>query len=76
MLDFINWFNEEGHFHVKCVPIINEITLPKTCEELLAMAGGKSYIDGEMREGIVLRTSDGVHSFKAVDNGFLLKYHN
>lgn len=75
MLDFINWFNEEGHFHVKCVPIINEITLPETCEELLVMAGGESYIDGGMREGIVLRTSDGVHSFKAVDNEFLLKYH-
>ena len=76
MLDFIKWFNEEGHFHVKCVPIITEITLPETCEELLAMAGGESYIDGGMREGIVLRTSDGVHSFKAVDNEFLLKYHN
>ena len=76
MLDFIKWFNEEGHFHVKCVPIISEITLPETCEELLAMAGGESYIDGGMREGIVLRTSDGVHSFKAVDNEFLLKYHN
>lgn len=76
MLSFINWFNEEGHFHVKCVPIINEITLPETCEELLTMAGGESYIDGGMREGIVLRTADGVHSFKAVDNNFLLKYHN
>lgn len=76
MLDFIKWFNEEGHFRVKCVPIITEITLPETCEELLAMAGGESYIDGGMREGIVLRTSDGVHSFKAVDNEFLLKYHN
>lgn len=76
MLDFINWFNEEGHFHVKCVPIITEIILPETCEELLAMAGGESYIDGGMREGIVLRTADGVHSFKAVDNEFLLKYHN
>lgn len=76
MQDFIKWFNEEGHFHVKCVPVINEIALPETCEELLAMAGGESYIDGGMREGIVLRTSDGVHSFKAVDNEFLLKYHN
>lgn len=77
MLDFINEFNKENNFrHVKCVPIISEITLPETCEELLAMAGGASYIDGGMREGIVLRTSDGVHSFKAVDNEFLLKYHN
>jgi hypothetical protein len=77
MLDFINEFNKRDDFrHVKCVPIIAEITLPETCEELLAMAGGESYIDGGMREGIVLRTSDGVHSFKAVDNEFLLKYHN
>ena len=77
MLDFINEFNKENNFcHVKCGPIINEITLPETCEELLAMAGGESYIDGGMREGIVLRTADGVHSFKAVDNEFLLKYHN
>ena len=77
MLDFINEFNKRGgdFRHVKCVPIINEITLPETCEELLAMAGGESYIDGGMREGIVLRTSDGVHSFKAVDNEFLLRYH-
>ena len=77
MLDFINELNKNRDFrHIKCVPIINEITLPETCEELLAMAGGASYIDGGMREGIVLRTSDGVHSFKAVDNEFLLKYHN
>lgn len=77
MLDFINEFDKNRDFrHIKCVPIINEITLPETCEELLAMAGGASYIDGGMREGIVLRTADGVHSFKAVDNEFLLKYHN
>lgn len=76
MQDFIKWFNEEGHFCIKCVPVLGEITLPETCDELLAMAGGASIIDGGMREGIVLRTSDGVHSFKAVDNEFLLKYHN
>ena len=76
MADFIKWFNEEGHFCVKCVPILNHITLPETCDDLLVIAGGKSLIDGGMREGIVLRTEDGVHSFKAVDNEFLLKYHN
>ena len=76
MQDFIKWFNEEGHFCIKCVPVLGEITLPETCDELLAMAGGASIIDGGMREGIVLRTSDGVHSFKAVDNEFLLRYHN
>lgn len=59
------------------VPILNDIPLklPETCDELLWAAGGPSKIDGDMREGIVLRTLDGEHSFKAVDNEFLLKYH-
>ena len=38
-------------------------------------ATGTSEIDGGMREGIVFRTHDGVKSFKAVSNEFLLKYH-
>jgi hypothetical protein len=58
------------------VPITGKIILPETCDELLADAGGESRIDGGMREGIVLRSPDGLHSFKAVDNNFLLKYHN
>ena len=76
MVDFIDHINQAYDLALDCVPVINEITLPETCEELLAMAGDKSYIDGGLREGIVLRTADGVHSFKAVDNEFLLKYHN
>ena len=76
MVDFIDHLNQAYDLALDYVPVINEITLPETCEELLAMAGDKSYIDGGMREGIVLRTADGVHSFKAVDNEFLLKYHN
>lgn len=76
MVDFIDHLNQAYDLALNYVPVINEITLPETCEELLAMAGGESYIDGGMREGIVLRTADGVHSFKAVDNEFLLKYHN
>lgn len=76
MVDFIDHLNQAYDLALDYVPVINEITLPETCEELLTMAGGESYIDGGMREGIVLRTADGVHSFKAVDNEFLLKYHN
>ena len=76
MVDFIDHLNQAYDLALDYVPVINEITLPETCEELLAMAGDESYIDGGMREGIVLRTADGVHSFKAVDNEFLLKYHN
>ena len=73
----IDYYNEEYGFNVECVPVLDtEFELPETCDELLNMCGGKSKIDGEMREGIVLRTFDGEHSFKAVDNQFLLKWHN
>ena len=61
---------------LKTVPILGDVVLPETCDDLLANAGGASRIDGGMREGIVLRSPDGMHSFKAVDNNFLLKYHN
>lgn len=42
---------------------------------MIKYADGKSKIDGEMREGVVLRTLDGVKSFKSVSNDFLIKYH-
>ena len=74
MQNFFNTFNEFG-FNLETVPVLGYVTLPETCDELLAAAGGPSQIDGGMREGIVFRTLDGVHSFKAVDNEFLLKYH-
>ena len=64
-----------ARYDVPSVPIIGEVTLPNTCEGILAMAGGPSAIDGGMREGIVFRTVDGKCSFKAVDNEFLAKYH-
>lgn len=62
---------------LKSVPILGDIKLPATCEEVLALADSeKSKIDDGMREGIVFRSEDGVNSFKAVSNNFLLKYHN
>ena len=64
---------------LECVPYLECIQLKQypTCEALLAYAGSEvSMIDGEMREGVVFRSDDGVNSFKAVDNEFLLKYHN
>ena len=61
---------------LKTVPLLGDVFLPETCDDLLAGAGGASQIDGGMREGIVLRTPDGMHSFKAVDNNFLLVYHS
>lgn len=59
-----------------CVPVVyRSFFLPKTCEELLEVATGKSEIDGGMREGLVFRSVDGVKSFKAVSNEYLMRYH-
>ena len=64
-------------YDIPCVPIVNEyFILPDTVDELLAIATDKSAIDGGMREGLVFRSSDGVRSFKAVSNEFLMKYHS
>ncbi len=58
------------------VPIIaDNYSLPDTCDALLTVATGPSVIDGDEREGFVFRSHDGVRSFKAVSNLFLLKYH-
>lgn len=66
--------NSEG---IPTVPVLYaDFILPDTVEELLEMATGESVIDGELREGFVIRSLDGTHSFKAVSNEFLLKYHS
>ena len=82
-LEMINFIENVNKWNLsknklECVPLIDpEFELPETCEELLKYAGSElSRIDHEMREGVVFRSIDGVHSFKAVDNEFLLKYHN
>lgn len=63
-------------YDIPWVPIVNpQLTLPNSCDEILALAGGASKIDGGMREGLVFRSIDGKKSFKAVDNSFLMKYH-
>lgn len=64
-------------YNIPCVPIVSqEFILPDSVEELLDIATDKSVIDGGMREGLVFRSEDGVQSFKAVSNEFLLKYHS
>ena len=76
--EFIDDMNFVGQYKLEYVPMLNmNYELPETCEELLKYAGSEvSKIDGGMREGIVLRSEDGAHSFKAVDNEFLLTYHS
>ena len=62
--------------NIPSVPIIDvNFILPDTVDELLDYATGKSTLDNELREGFVFRSKDGVRSFKAVSNEFLMKYH-
>lgn len=60
-------------YDIPCVPILNiDFTLPNSIDEMVAYADGTSVVDGDYREGVVLRTYDGVNSFKAVSNTYLL----
>lgn len=63
-------------YRLPYVPVLGTMTLPNDCDKVLEIASSEpSKIDGGMREGIVFRSLDGVDSFKAVSNEFLLKYH-
>lgn len=66
----------EENFKIPCVPIVDSsFILPDTMDEILAYAFGESVIDGDIREGVVLRSLDGQKSFKVVSNVYLEKYH-
>ena len=66
-----------AQFGIPSVPIVDEhFITPKEVGKILEIATDKSKIDGGMREGLVFRSKDGVQSFKAVSNEFLLRYHN
>ena len=63
-------------YGIQWVPILDTLfILPDTVDELLNIATGKSVIDNKSREGIVFRSPDGLRSFKAVSNEYLLEYH-
>lgn len=68
----------EKNYNIPCVPILNDsYILPNTVEELRAYVNSQpSVINGEMKEGIVCRSPDGIHSFKCVSPEYLLKYHS
>lgn len=66
-----------AEFGIPWVPIVDkEFVLPDTVDELLDIATGESVLDGGMREGLVFRSQDGIKSFKAVSNEFLLRFHS
>ena len=68
----------EKGYNIPCVPILNDnYILPDTVEELREYVNSQpSTINREMKEGIVFRTPDGIHSFKCVSPEYLLKYHS
>lgn len=62
---------------IKQVPDEGFITFPEnvTVDDILALADGKSLF-AENREGIVFKRVDGLFSFKAISNWYLLKHSN
>lgn len=61
---------------MKWVPILGEVRMPDTMEELKQLATGKSVVNPDvMREGLVYRSLDGSDSFKNVSREYLLKHN-
>lgn len=73
-LDMVKYLKD---YDIPCVPILSEaLVLPSTIEELRAFVhSAPSTINGKMKEGIVFRSLDGIHSFKCVDPEYLIKMH-
>ncbi len=60
--------------NIPCCPLIEEIRLNHTLEDLLKYAEAKSVLNKQVeREGIVMRCTDDNLSFKVISNKFLLK---
>ena len=75
------WPSNSGKEHIenwgmKWVPILGEVQMPDTMEELKQLATGKSHVNPNvMREGLVYRSLDGSDSFKNVSREYLLKHN-
>lgn len=74
------WPSNDGKMQIeewgmKWVPILGEVQMPDTMDELKTIATGKSQVNPNvMREGIVYRSLDGSDSFKNVSREYLLKH--
>lgn len=79
--DMERWPSENGKMQIekwgmKWVPILGEVQMPDTMEELKQLATGNSVVNPDvMREGLVYRSLDGSDSFKNVSREYLLKHH-
>jgi RNA ligase (TIGR02306 family) len=55
------------------VPLFGTMALPATLPEVLAMAEGKSGLNGKYREGLVFKSLSRDFTFKVISNAYLLK---
>lgn len=63
-------------WNMKWVPILGEVQMPDTMEELKQLATGNSAVNPNvMREGIVYRSLDGSDSFKNVSREYLIRHN-
>nr|5COT_A Chain A, Naegleria gruberi RNA ligase [Naegleria gruberi]6VTF_A Chain A, RNA ligase [Naegleria gruberi]6VTF_B Chain B, RNA ligase [Naegleria gruberi]6VTF_C Chain C, RNA ligase [Naegleria gruberi]6VTF_D Chain D, RNA ligase [Naegleria gruberi] len=69
----VKQLNDNG-FTVKHVPILDDLELNHTAEQILAMADGPSLNKNVKREGLVFKRLDGKFSFKAISNAYLEKH--
>ena len=75
------WPSMDGKMQIeewgmKWVPILGEVQMPDTMEELKQLATGKSQLNNNvLREGLVYRSLDGADSFKNVSREYLLKHN-
>lgn len=74
--DSIKMANWCEHYGLNSVPIVNtNYILPDTVEGMLEYATDKSKLNPQvLREGVVIRSKDGKHSFKAVSPEYLVKH--
>ena len=81
-LDFIDFVQLCEALNLDVVPVIDDsFTLPRTVDDMLEYADGKSMLNPEVdREGVVVRSKveagyrGGRLSFKAISNKYLLDY--
>jgi len=71
--EIIKTLSDNG-FKIKHVPILDNLVMNHTIEEILALADGTSLNASQKREGLVFKRLDGLFSFKAISNWYLEKH--
>jgi len=64
---------KENNFEINHVPILDNLVLEHTVDQLLELAEGPSLNPDVKREGLVFKRLDGLFSFKAISNSYLEK---